>query len=105
VLGVEGEDDREKEEKGRRTVGAGPSNAEKGCDESLGAIPIFQHLPGERKMFDRNNPVMDPSSLYHNMKEFRLVVRQYAIDKEFKLGVEGMNKMRYRGYYRSGDCP
>jgi hypothetical protein len=55
-------------------------------------------------MFDRNNPVMDSSSLYHNMKEFRLAVRQYVIDKEFELGVEATDNTRYRGYCRGGDC-
>jgi hypothetical protein len=105
VLGLNGEDDREKQERERRTGGVGPSNAEKGCDESSGAIPIFQHLPGERKIFDRNNLVMDPGSLYPNMKEFKLAMRQYAIDKEFELGVEATDKTRYRGYCRGRDCP
>jgi hypothetical protein len=50
-----------------------------------------------RVMFDRNNPVMEPGSFYPNMKEFRLAMRQYAIDKEFKLGVEATDRMRYRG--------
>jgi hypothetical protein len=48
---------------------------------------------------------MDSSSLYHNIKEFMLVVRQYAIDKEFELGVEATDKVRHRGYYRGGECP
>jgi hypothetical protein len=56
-------------------------------------------------MFDRNNSIIDPDSLYHNIKEFRLAVRQYAIDKEFELGVEAMDKIRYRGYCQGGDCP
>jgi hypothetical protein len=51
-------------------------------------------------MFDRNNPVMKPDNLYHNMKEFRLAMRQYAIDKEFELGVEATDRTRYRGYCR-----
>jgi hypothetical protein len=104
VLGLKGEDDCEKQERERRTGGAGTWNAEKGCDECSGAIPIFQHLSGERKMFDRNNPVIDPGSLYPNMKEFRLALKQYGIDKEFELGVEAIDKMRYRGYCRGGDC-
>jgi hypothetical protein len=39
------------------------------------------------------------------MKKFKLAVRQYAIDKEFELGIEAIDKTRYRGYCRSGDCP
>jgi hypothetical protein len=56
-------------------------------------------------MFDRNSPVIKPGNFYPSIKEFRLAMRQYSIDKEFKLGVEATDRMRYRGYYRGGDCP
>jgi hypothetical protein len=56
-------------------------------------------------MFDQSNPVMQPDSLYHNMKKFSLTMRQCAIDKEFELGVEATNRTRYRGLCRGGDCP
>jgi hypothetical protein len=105
VLGLKGEDDHEKQEREKRTCGAGPSNGATGCDDSSAAILIFQHLSRERVMFDRNNPVMEPGSLYLNMNEFRLAMRQYAIDKEFELGVEATDKMRYRGYCWGGDYP
>jgi hypothetical protein len=75
VLGLKGEDDREKQERERRTCGVGPSNGSKCCDDSSAVILIFQHLPGKRVMFDRNNPVMEPDRLYPNMKEFRLAMR------------------------------
>jgi hypothetical protein len=104
VLGLKGEDGHEKQEE-RRTCFVGPSNGANVCDDSSARIPIFQHLPGERVMFDKNNPVMEPSSLYPNMKEFRLAMRQYTIEKEFELGVEVTNRMRYRGYCQGGDCP
>jgi hypothetical protein len=39
-------------------------------------------------MFDRNNPVMKPDSLYPSMKEFYLAMRQYSIDKEFELRID-----------------
>jgi hypothetical protein len=39
-------------------------------------------------MFNRNNPIMEPGSLYPSMKEFYLAMRQYSIDNEFKLGIE-----------------
>jgi hypothetical protein len=32
-------------------------------------------------------------------------VRQYAINKEFELGVAATSKSMYRGYYKGGDCP
>jgi hypothetical protein len=56
-------------------------------------------------MFDRNNHVMKPDSLYLNMKEFRLAMRQYVIDKEFELSIEATNTTRYRCYCNGGDCP
>jgi hypothetical protein len=75
VLRLKREYGCEKQEREKRTCGACRSNGGKGCDGSLVAIPIFQHLPGERKMFDKNNLVMEPGSLYTNMKEFRLAMR------------------------------
>jgi hypothetical protein len=105
LLGLRREDVRETQEREKRTGGAGPSSGGKGCDDSSAAILIFQYLLGERKMFDRNNTINDPGSLYPNMKEFRLDVRQYVINKEFELGVEATDKIRYIGYCRGGDCP
>lgn len=49
-------------------------------------------------VYDKLNPVMRVSSLYPNMKEFRLAMRQYAINKEFELGREATNTTRYRGF-------
>jgi hypothetical protein len=96
----------EAEEQGRKTrCGVGSSSARNGCEDGSGAILIFQHLPGEMMMFDRNNSVMEPGSLYPSMKEFRLAMRQYSIDKEFELGIEATDKRRYRGYCRGEDCP
>jgi hypothetical protein len=105
VFGLKGEDKCEKQEKERTTCGVVPSSGAIVCDDSLAAILIFQHLPGERVMFDKNNPVIEPGSLYPNMKEFRLAMRQYAIEKEFELGVEATGRTRYRGYCRGGDYP
>jgi hypothetical protein len=104
-LGLNGEDDREKQEKERRTCGDCHCNGGNVCDDSSTVISIFQHLPRERVMFDRNNSVMEPDRLYSNMKEFRLAMRQYVIDKEFELGVEATDRIRYSGYCRRGDCP
>jgi hypothetical protein len=56
-------------------------------------------------MFDGNNLVMEPGNIYPNMKGFWLVMRQYAIDNGFELGIEATDKMRYLGYCRGGDCP
>jgi hypothetical protein len=99
VLGLLKEDISEKQERG------GGVSGRKDRDENYAGIPIFQQLPREREMFDRNNPVMKPDSLYPNMKEFRLVMRQYTIVHESELGIEATDMTRYRGYCRGEDCP
>jgi hypothetical protein len=71
ILGLQKEDDSEKKE---REGGASSSRVWNDCHDNSATISIFQQLPGERQMFDRNNPVMEPDSLYLNMKEFRLAM-------------------------------
>jgi hypothetical protein len=39
------------------------------------------------------------------MEDFRLAMRQYAINKEYELGIRSTSKSRYTGYYKGGDCP
>jgi hypothetical protein len=56
-------------------------------------------------MYDKLNPVMRVGSLYPNMKEFRLAMRQYAINKEFELGREATNTTWYRGLCHGDQCP
>jgi hypothetical protein len=100
--GCKKEDDSEKKDMEGRGTNCGLRNE---CDDQPVAIPIFQNLPGERRLFDRNTPIMEPGSVYSNMNEFRLAMKQYAIEKEFELGIEATGKTRYRGYCRGGDCP
>jgi hypothetical protein len=102
ILGLQKEDNNEKKE---REGGANSSRDWNDCDDNSATIPIFQQLPRESQMFDRNNFVMEPGSLYLNVKEFRLAMRQYVIDEEFELGIEATDKTRYRGYCHGGECP
>jgi hypothetical protein len=72
------------------------------------AIPTRDVVPCEIVIsYDKNNPSMEVETVYPNMDEFRLAVRQYAINKEFNLGVEKSCRTRYRAYCKSGDegCP
>jgi hypothetical protein len=72
------------------------------------AIPTSDVVPCEIVIsYDKNNPSMEVGTVYPNMDEFRLAVRQYAINKEFNLGVEKSCKTRFRAYCKSGDegCP
>ncbi|XP_066329017.1 uncharacterized protein [Miscanthus floridulus] len=68
---------------------------EEGNDNEIGqdtdgaAIPTSDAVPGEMVIsYDKNNPSMEVGTLYPTMEEFKLAVRQFAINKEFDLGVE-----------------
>ena len=60
--------------------------------------------------YDKNNPSMEVGAQYPTIEEFKLVIRQFALKKEFHLGIEKSCKTRYRAYCKSGDdimgpCP
>lgn len=75
------------------------------CTEGA-AIPVDDCIPGENNFeYDENNPIMRVGIKYHLMKEFRLAMRQYAINNEFELGIEATDPSRYRGYCSGGGCP
>jgi hypothetical protein len=77
------------------------------CEDELGGDILCSDsvLDENRTIYDMNNPVMEPGSLYATMHHFRLAIRQYAINKEFELGIEATNKTRFRGYCKGPDCP
>jgi hypothetical protein len=77
------------------------------CEDELGAdIPCsYLVLDETRTIYDMNNLVMEPRSLYGTMHHFRLAIRQYTINKEFELGIEATNKTRFRGSCKGPDCP
>lgn len=39
------------------------------------------------------------------MEDFRFAMRQYAINKEFELGIEKTCQKVYRGYCKGDGCP
>ena len=88
------------EPKGRRMV-------EQSTDNDGAAIPVSDVIPNEVVItYDKDNPKMDLGTMYPSMKEFRLAVRQFAINDEFDLGTEKSDKKRFRGFCNSSeDCP
>lgn len=57
-------------------------------------------------MYDENNPKMYLGALFPSMVKFRLAIRQWAINKEFELGLSKTDCRRYDGYYKGADdCP
>jgi hypothetical protein len=68
--------------------------------------PCEGYLPGEKRVkYDKINPSVQSDSLFPNMKEFRIAMRQYAIKHEFELGIDVTSTSRYVGYCKGGDCP
>ena len=71
------------------------------------AIPTSDTVPSEVVIsYDKNNPPMDVGTIYPTMEEFKMAVRQYAINKEFDLGTGKSDKTRYKCFCKSsGVCP
>ena len=68
--------------------------------------PMEDFLPNEKRvMYDKMNPSMQPGSLFPNMQEFRIAMRQYAIKHEFELGIDVTSTTRYVGHCKAADCP
>ena len=93
-----------------------PTNDEQRHDNAVGqnvdgaAIPSNDEVPGEMVIsYDKNKPSMEVGTVYPNMEEFKLAVRQYAINNEFDIKVEKSCKTIYRAFCKSGDkgcrCP
>jgi len=55
--------------------------------------------------WDKEDPDMSVGTLYPNMFEFRMAVKQHAIVHEFELGTEKSDKTRFRGFCRAEGCP
>jgi hypothetical protein len=53
---------------------------------------------------DWRNPVMSLGSRYKDMITFQLAIRQYAMNREFELGIEATSTTRFRGYCQGGGC-
>jgi hypothetical protein len=50
-------------------------------------------------------PVMSLGNRYKYMVTFPLAIRQYAINREFELGIEATSTTRFRDYCQGGSCP
>ncbi|CAO2190691.1 unnamed protein product [Urochloa humidicola] len=117
LLGLRDEDDMEKrkdddkarkaeDEKIRRERRASAKKGPVNIDTSGAAIPVDDFIPEERVIvYDKDNPCMDLGTMYPSMKEFRLAVRQYAINKEFELHIVATDPTRYIGNCKTEGCP
>jgi len=63
-------------------------------------------IPGEKVIvYDPDKPCMSLGSVYPCMKEFRLAMRQFAINEEFELDLEKTDPTRYIANCKAEDCP
>jgi hypothetical protein len=93
------EDEREAREGQEASMGRSSSVYGNACVDGVAALPYEDRLPDERVLLcDRTNPIMKMGSLYKDLKKFRLVMRLYAINNEFELGIESSAPLWYRGY-------
>ncbi|XP_012701350.1 uncharacterized protein LOC101765173 [Setaria italica] len=69
-------------------------------------INVDDNEPSEPILeWDRDNPDMRVGTIYPNMVDFKLAVRQHAIVNEFELRTEKSNKERFRGHCLAKWCP
>ena len=62
------------------------------------AIPVDDAIPEERVLvYDPNKPCMDLGTVFPSMVDFRLAVRQFAINKQFGLHTAKTDKERFIG--------
>ena len=74
-------------------------------DTTGAAIDVDDYLPGERTVVhDPNRPRMDLGTVYPNMKEFRLAMRQFAIRAEFELHIVKTDPTRYIADCKGEGC-
>lgn len=91
---------------GAEAAAAGDGVGDAAQDTTGAAIPVSDEVPGELVMpYDPDKPCMKAGTMYPNMKEFRLAVRQYAINEEFELHLIKTDPERYIGGCMVDDCP
>jgi hypothetical protein len=75
-------------------------------DTTGAAIPDDDHVPGEGLYaYDPNKPCMDIGTVYPNMNEFRLAMKQFAINEEFEYHLVKTDKKKYIADCKDDDCP
>uniref|UniRef100_A0A0A9F6R0 Transposase MuDR plant domain-containing protein n=1 Tax=Arundo donax TaxID=35708 RepID=A0A0A9F6R0_ARUDO len=111
LLGLRDEDEREKQaaQEASNNAASKKGNNEPSAvvddDTNGAAILVSDAIPDEVFIsYDRDHPTMKIAALFPSMKDFRLVVRQYAINGEFELGTEKSCKKKIRGFCKGDEC-
>jgi hypothetical protein len=75
-------------------------------DTTGAAIPVDDAIPEATVMVhDPNNPCKDIGTVHPSMVEFRLAMRQYAINKQFGLRIAKTDTERFTGKCMGEVCP
>jgi hypothetical protein len=70
------------------------------------AIPVDDEILDERVMLhDPDKPCMDIGIVYPSMRDFRLAVRQFAINEECELEIYKTDPSRFIGNCKGEGCP
>jgi hypothetical protein len=110
ILGLRDEDDNA-ERAAKEVVARAGADGDKGKalaveDTHGAAIPVDDDIPGETMiLYDPKKPSMDLGTIYPSMEEFRLAVRQYAINEEFELKIVKTCPKKYVADCRDEGCP
>jgi hypothetical protein len=102
-LGLKQEDEKGKKAKEEACGTRASSSLNENYVEEL---VCGDHVPDEVvSLGDWRNPIMSLGSRYKDMVTFRLAMRQYAIKKEFEIGIEATDQTRYRVFCQGEACP
>ncbi|WVZ88700.1 hypothetical protein U9M48_035187 [Paspalum notatum var. saurae] len=101
LLGLRAEDEANKSDH----APVGDDNEDN--EETIGAaIPVDDDIPGERVILhDPDKPCMDIGTVYPDMHDFRLAIRQFAINEEFELVTTKSDTVRFISDCKGKDCP
>ncbi|VAI42917.1 unnamed protein product [Triticum turgidum subsp. durum] len=70
------------------------------------AIPVDDKIAQEEEIaYDKENPRMYVGALFPSMEEFRMAIKQYAINNEIDIWGYKTDKKRYLGLCRGIKCP
>lgn len=109
LLGFKEEDERAERLRKAATTSKRSARAVPHIDipDDGAALPVDDSIPEEQVIsYDPDNPEMKLGALFPSMAEFRLAVIQWAINKEFELGISKTDRNRYDGYCKGSDnCP
>lgn len=78
-------------------------------DEDLladAALPVPDHMPEDGQFwYDKEHPVIEEGSLFRSMKEFRMLMRTFAIRGKFDIKTKDSDTTRYVGHCKGNGCP